>query len=136
VRTSRAAVDQDVLAGLLLELGYPFGDVSLDEGRVDPLQRLFQGRGDDVLEVAVHPIGVALLVGGGRPGGGENFVGHPSQQEGVGRGRLVELVLPHLVAPVREVPLIRQLHLHHAVERHELRNDHPSHVKPPFRCGI
>src|SRR3712207_5500451 len=41
------------------------------------------------------------------------------EQQGVGRGQLVGLVLPHLIAPVREVPLLRRFH--DAVQRHELR---------------
>src|SRR5215213_8865695 len=37
-------------------------------------------------------------------------------------------LLTHLLAPVREVPLVGGLH--DAVQRHELRHDHPSHSTP------
>src|SRR5215207_3758781 len=40
-------------------------------------------------------------------------------------------LLTHLVAPVREMPLVRRLH--DAVQRDELGHDHPSHVRSPFR---
>src|SRR5947207_1510260 len=52
-----AAGDVDVLAGLPLELREFLGEVSLDQRRVLPLKRLFQGRRRDVLGRVVHVVG-------------------------------------------------------------------------------
>ena len=79
-----AAEDRDVLAGLPLELGYLFRDVTLDQGRVLPLEGLFQSRRDDVLGGVVQLVRVrllgAVLV---RPESSELFVGRLSEQHGV-----------------------------------------------------
>jgi hypothetical protein len=60
---------------------------------------------------------------------GETFVGHPSQQEGVAGGELVELEILPLLAHKLEGPAWI---FHDAVQRHELRYDHFSHVDSPL----
>ena len=47
-----AAEDEDVIAVLLLQPPNSLGDVTLEQGRVFPLQRLLEGRRGDVLGVA------------------------------------------------------------------------------------
>ncbi|HSK83315.1 MAG TPA: hypothetical protein VK902_07900 [Rubrobacter sp.] len=76
---------------MLLELGDTLGDVPFDEGRVVPLERLLKCPRSHVLGVAVHSGAVLarLLLYLG-PCGGETFIGHPPQEEGVGGGQLVE----------------------------------------------
>jgi hypothetical protein len=128
-----AAEDEDVLAGLLLERGHSLRDVVLDQGRVVPLEGLFQGRGGYVLGVAVHPRAVLtrLLLHPG-PGGGETLVGNPPEQKGAGRGEFVELEpIPRLVRELEGPARV----FHHPVQRHELRYDHPSHYDPPLVVG-
>jgi hypothetical protein len=62
------------------------------------------------------------------PSGREAFVGHPSQQEGVARGELGELVLLLLLATELEGPTRI---LYNPIHRHELRYDQFSHSSPP-----
>jgi hypothetical protein len=54
VLTSCAAEDEDVLAGLPLELINLFGDIPLYDRRVVPPERLLEGSGGHLLGVAVH----------------------------------------------------------------------------------
>ena len=56
-----AAEDRDVLARLLLELGDLFRDVTLDQGRVLPLEGLLQGRRDDELGGVVQVVRERLV---------------------------------------------------------------------------
>src|SRR6266516_4060303 len=65
-------------------------DVAPQHGRVVPLGFL-EGRGDDVLGHGVEL--VSELAVPRRPGGSEALVGHPPQQQGLGREGLVELEL-------------------------------------------
>src|SRR5215207_4572858 len=79
-----AADDPDVLARLPLEPGHFLRDISLDQRRVLPLERLFKGRRDDelggVVQVVRERLIGAVLV---RPVGCELLIGHPSEQHGV-----------------------------------------------------
>jgi hypothetical protein len=94
-----------------------------------------EGPRDDVLGVAVHPGAVLarLLLNLG-PCGREAFVGHAPQQEGVGGGQLVELELVALCSavdlegPASSVGFPGASRVFDdALQRHELRHDHPSH---------
>src|SRR5918993_4174556 len=126
----RAAGYRDVLARLLLELGDLLGDVVTYQGRVLPLEGLLEGRRDHVLLDAVHPRGDRVLI---RvlvwPERRPLLVEDAAHEHGVRLGHRRPDRLPHFVVEVREVPLLRRLN--HAVQRHELRDDYPSHVKPP-----
>ena len=93
---------QDVLPGLVLELGNFLGQVSLDDRGV-PGGLLERVRGD-VLRKAVDAVGV--LARPRRPRLDEALVGHSSQQESVGREQQVVRVARMLVVPVRGTPLL------------------------------
>jgi hypothetical protein len=75
------AVLQDVLAGLLLQLGHLLGDVAFDQGCVPP-EWLWDGPRGDVLGKAVDPVG-EIITRPERPCLREALVGHPPQQQGV-----------------------------------------------------
>jgi hypothetical protein len=51
-----ATVDHDVLAILLLEVGYSLDDILFDQRRVVPLRGLLEGLGDPVFAHAVEVI--------------------------------------------------------------------------------
>src|SRR6266540_669406 len=136
-----AAGHQDVAAVPLLEPGDLVDDVVPDHGRVVPLGLVQRGR-HDVLGHAVHLLAELAGVGHGRPGGGEPLVGHASQEEGVGRQRLVELELGAIVplleleGPASVLEGLRSTRvLHHAVQAHELRHDDLAHAAPPCRLS-
>src|SRR5215211_8535841 len=121
-----AADDRDVLARLLLELGDLFRDISLDQGRVLPLEGLLQGRRDDELGGVVHVVRKLLVVTTlRRPESSEFFVGHSSEEHGVRFGHRRPDRLSHLVVEVWKVPPLRRFH--DAVQRHQLRCDYFPH---------
>jgi hypothetical protein len=79
-------VHQDVVAGLLLELGDLLGQVAGDDGGIGPVG-LLQGGGGDVLGHGVDLVGEGA--GLGRPGLGEGLVGPPPHQQRVAGEQLV-----------------------------------------------
>jgi hypothetical protein len=94
-----AAVDEDVGALLLLELGHLLGEVALDKVRV-PLERFAERGGDDVLGHAVELLGLPVLVGLPGPRLGEVLVGHAAEQQRVARRQLIALELVSVPAAV------------------------------------
>src|SRR5207245_3047421 len=92
----RTAGDQDVLTGLLLQLGDFLGDVLPDQRRIAPLE-LVQRRRDNELRDAVHSIR-ELVTGPGRPGLRKSCVGHAPREQSGGGEQLVVLVLRPLVS--------------------------------------
>src|SRR5918995_2530196 len=73
------------------------------------------------------------LLGHARPGRRETFVGNPPQQEGIACGELIELEL--LLFFARELERPARV-FYDAIQRHELRCDHSSHVNPPLVFGV
>ena len=125
-----AAGDEDrgSLAGL--QLADPVDVlVACDQVRVLPLERLRQGRGDDVLRHRVDLLGELPLAL--RPGAGEAFVGHPAEQVRLRLERLVEFELgllgAHVIAHPSRVGMggLAARRLGHPVEGDEL-GDHQS----------
>src|SRR5204862_6396576 len=115
-------------------------DVAPQHGRVAPLG-LAHRRGHDVLGHRVELVGELALPRG--PGRREALVGHPTQKQGVRGEGLVELELVSILAAVDfEAPtavlevLAPARVLDHPVERHELRYDDLSHLRPPSRWYI
>src|SRR5215208_417224 len=97
VHKLRAAVDDDVVGELLLELAYLGCDIPADDGRVVPLG-LVQRRRDDELGHVVELVGELSFPRWPRIR--EAVVRHAPEEECVGRHRLVELELVSLFAPV------------------------------------
>ena len=105
----RAAGDQDVLTGLLLELhdlDHPI--IPADQRRVLPFERL-QAVGDDVLRLVVHQRRdrISGLV---QPVGSELLIGLRGQQEGVRLRHRRAYCLAYLLIKVRGVPFVRSIH--------------------------
>jgi hypothetical protein len=96
-----AAVEHDVASGLLLQLGDLLDGVSAEDDRVLPRRRL-QAPGDDVLRDVVHPIGEAFVLWEPSARTWQNLVGHASQEDGLGREDLVDLVSLLILAGVPE----------------------------------
>src|SRR5512132_290839 len=95
-----AAVDQDVLPGLLLQRRYLFREISLEQRPV-PGQGLCQAPRRDVLGQRVHADGeVAFALLHRWPRGREALEGHAPEQERVAREELIGLVLGQLVVEV------------------------------------
>src|SRR5829696_3769591 len=125
-----AAGDHDILAGESLELGDLLRDVLPDQGRVVPLEGLFEGGRDHVLADAVHPRGYGVLLRVLlRPERSPLLVEDTAHEQGVRRLEPFPDSLPHLVVEVGEVPLLGRLH--HAVQRQELRRHNFPHLEPP-----
>src|SRR5262249_25149075 len=102
VHECTAAVDEEVLAGLLFQVGDCVGDVALEQ-RAVPLEWFSQrGRGDE-LGQAVHPVG-ERVARPPRPGRGELLVGDPAEQKRAAREQLLGLPPRDLVVPVRNRP--------------------------------
>jgi hypothetical protein len=123
-----AAEDEEVLTLLPLQPSDSLGEVTLDQGRVVPLQRLSEGPRGDVLGVAVPPgaVPARLLLHLG-PCSCEPLVGDPSKQEGVGGGQLVVFELITLRSAVGPERLATSVEFpgaawvfDYAVQRHEL----------------
>src|ERR671914_3047168 len=114
---SAAAGDRDVLTRLVFEPGDLLREVvTLDQSRVLPLERLLKGSRDYVLGGVVHIVGKLLVVTTlVRPESGELFVGHPSEEHGVGISHRRADRLTHFVVEVWQVPLFRRFH--HAIQR-------------------
>jgi hypothetical protein len=76
----RTADDAEISTVLRLEVRDPLGDVAAHKVRVGPRQRLFQGRGDDVLLQVVHDRRHRIVGGGVRPVRGEDVVRPATEQ--------------------------------------------------------
>jgi hypothetical protein len=138
-----AGVDEDLSVQLLLQprdLGH---HVALEHSRVAPAG-MFDGRGHDVLGQAVQP--VRPLAAPGQPPLGEPLVAPPTQQQGVGAQRFVELDLgprvevlaPELAEPAAHPEALPTVWvLDHSVER-DVRADHDlSHSgSPPVALSV
>jgi hypothetical protein len=105
------------------------GVAAVEDSRVVPL-RVVERRGDDELRHRVELVGELPLAL--RPGTGEALIGAPSDQQGVGLLRLLQLELVAIVtaleleAPARVLEIrLTARRLHHAVERYELRHNDP-----------
>src|SRR6266566_7623139 len=132
-----AGVDDDVPVQLLLQFRDLVHHVALQDRRVVPLG-LFEGRGHDVLGQAVQS--VCPLTAPGWPPRGEPLVAPPTQQQGLGAQRLVELELgprfevlvPELAEPAAQPEALLTVRvLDHSVER-DVRADHYlSHIGSP-----
>src|SRR5215212_1066028 len=132
----RASVNDDVPVELVLELPDRVGEAAVEDGRVLPLGVLERAR-HHVLRHRVELLSEPLLVGPLGPGRGEALVSDPPEQQCIAVMELLEFVL--VLALVRElerpvgvaVALLAAGSLHHAVDRHELGCDHPSHLALP-----
>jgi hypothetical protein len=86
----RAASNQNVATGLLLQPGHFIEDVAGQDRRVVPVGLLQRCR-DDVLWHRVHPFGEANLVFDGRPGSSEALVRFAAEQLRVRIEQLIKL---------------------------------------------
>src|SRR5580700_4866859 len=139
-----AGGDDDVPRQLLLQRRDLAHHVALEHRRVVP-RGIMEGRGHDVLGLAVQPVRQGASPRW--PPRGEELVGAPAQQHGLGAQRLVEqdlgglfaaLELADLADPAAEPEaLLTGRVLDDSVERDVLADDDLSHLGSPFcaRCG-
>src|SRR5439155_22597769 len=127
-----AAVQDDVVAGLLFQLGDLFGDVLPDDRGVVPFSGS-QCCEDDVLRHTVHAVGEALVFGAvGQNALNISYVTRPSS---IAPDANASSILyrcwssPRTPTPTRSSRrrAARGRCLHHAVERDELGRDQSSH---------
>src|SRR5580704_2309963 len=120
------------------QLGGLANHVALQDRRVVP-RRIFEGRGHDVLGLAVQP--VRKGAGPGWPPRGEELIAAPAQQHGLGFQRLVKhdhgplcaIVVPDLAEPAAALEaLLTGRVLDDSVERDVLADDDLSHVGSPL----
>src|SRR5918998_832374 len=127
-----ASVYEDIPLDVTLQRGDGLGYVAADHRRVVPFG-VCERRRDDVLRHVVELVGE--LPRPRRPGRGEPLIGHPAEQQGTARHKLLVLELVafgpaiELEGPAAPVEILGPAGvLDHPVERDELRDHHLAHV--------
>src|SRR6266566_7620366 len=133
VQELEAAGDDDVAGYVLFQSRSLTDHVALEHRRVVP-SGMLEGRGDNVLGLAVQP--VRQCASPGWPPRSQEFVGASTQQHGLGTQRLVERDLGcFFTAPVADTPdptavpeaLVTGRVLDDAIERYVFADDDLSH---------
>src|SRR5213080_2891712 len=142
VHELEAAGDDDVAGYVLFQSRNLTHHVALEHRRVAP-RGMLNGRGDDVLGLAVQPVRQGASPGW--PPRSQELVGASTQQHGLGSQRLVERDLGYFfTAPFADTPdptampeaLVTGRGLDDAIERCVFADDDPSHFGSPLVAAV